>query len=162
MTTNIIDPEISNTPLLSTRMILSAVEFERNSTAFCLEVNFTKHCSDSDMSLIGKYLVFPLSQQVTICGSYISYSLSHILSAEFDHIDFICKERWLEITCDHYLASKLTIRDLSVDNYIILLREPIRELLLLPHPNRIKANYNHFDNEGLVQRSEFCQINYNS
>ncbi|RIA87632.1 hypothetical protein C1645_739974 [Glomus cerebriforme] len=32
-------------------------------------------------------------------------------------------------------------------------KEPIRELLLLPYPNNDKENYNHFDNEMLVQRN---------
>ncbi|RGB29751.1 hypothetical protein C1646_672242 [Rhizophagus diaphanus] len=48
-------------------------------------------------------------------------------------------------TCDYYFALKLIVRELSMDNYIISLRrEPIRELLLLPRPNRT-VNYGQWE-----------------
>jgi len=48
------------------------------------------------------------------------------------------------------------IKNVNSDNYVVLLRrEPIRELLLLPCPKGDKMDRNHFDNETLVQQSEF-------
>ncbi|GBC03486.1 hypothetical protein RclHR1_05140020 [Rhizophagus clarus] len=80
---------------------------------------------------------------------------------EYDHPEFICEGSVItrdgrDTTCNYYFPTKLIVQELNVDNYIVLLRrEPIRELLLLPRPNKDKANYNHFDNEMLLQRSEF-------
>src|SRR5690242_9723255 len=61
-----------------------------------------------------------------------------------------------EVICDYYFVTKLIVQELSTENYVILLRRgPIRELLMLPRPNKEKENYNHFDNETLVKNRDF-------
>ncbi|CAB4480397.1 unnamed protein product [Rhizophagus irregularis] len=87
-----------------------------------------------------------MSRSCVVCLSlllFIPYSHnihpSNDLPTEIDHPEFMnvtTRYGW-KTTCDYYFASKLIIRDLSMDDYIILLRrEPIRELLLLLRPNR--------------------------
>jgi len=84
-----------------------------------------------------------------------------IFSVEYDHPTLICKGNVItrdgrETTCDYYFPSKLTVQELSTEEYVMLLRrEPIRELLMLPRPIREKDNFNHFDNEMLVKNSNF-------
>ena len=59
-------------------------------------------------------------------------------------------------TCNYYFPSKLIVQELSTKEYVMLLRrEPIRELLMLPRPIEERDNFNHFDNEMLVKHSDF-------
>ncbi|CAI2168436.1 3128_t:CDS:2 [Funneliformis geosporum] len=80
---------------------------------------------------------------------------------KYDHPTLICNGNVItrdgrETTCNYYFPSKLTVQELSTKEFVILLRrEPIRELLMLPLPIKNKDNFNHFDNETLVKNSDF-------
>lgn len=81
-------------------------------------------------------------------------------SVEYDHPTLTCTGNVMtrdgRKQLDYYFATKLIIRDLSTENYIVLLRrESIRELLMLPYSNKGKENCNHFDNETLVKNNNF-------
>jgi hypothetical protein len=62
-------------------------------------------------------------------------------------------------SCNFYAPTKLTINELSDSNYLILLRrESIRELLLVPRPDKNKDNYNHYSNEMLIVQEDFWTV----
>nr|CAG8684081.1 12874_t:CDS:2 [Entrophospora candida] len=85
-----------------------------------------------------------------------------IAATRGDHPDIICKGKVVtrygrKTTCNYYFTTKLVVNELSNEEYIVLLRrEPIRELLLVPCPNdNEKENYKHFTNEKLVEQESF-------
>lgn len=163
---------VTNTRLAVPVEKIAPFEVEHNKTVNDLaftQCKFGRNCQDRKQGNCSKYFGFPFCSPYPSPHYYVPESVNTIdcninteNSLGRDHLDAMCKgttktRDGRDTVCSYYVIGNLIVWE-RTKYYILLRRELICGLLMIPRPNDdAKNNFNHFDNTSIIKNKQFWQ-----